>query len=351
MKNYIFTLLTLTSLLPIILLGQSIDQTAIKRETAPPIGVLNAQDNNQKSGIISPTDAGAQQPIRLNTSPISVFGGYNTNYDLRSNPLTGSGSSRQRPSWVWSNSFFAGGSLQPIDLDVAVVAPMVGASWTMSDYLNDYSADKSGQGIDYGTLNDYTTSAYALLMIRHESGWSFRTGTSYASVRLTEKDTETFREFYPNIGAMNMFSVDADTLAIVDISGGFHITDSDPVSRSNIGNKPGSRKELDNWDLALSVTLLRDFYDFTISPSYRLAMAGFTYNSPNNITYSLGKATMEDRFRLDHNFAIKIEYTVMDELKIALNTSYTNSNSSNTPADFDNKSYNFGAHIGINLSF
>ena len=188
-------------------------------------------------------------------------------------------------------------------------------------------------------------------MIRHESGWSFRTGTSYASVRLTEKDTETYREFYPNIGAMNTFFVYADTLAVVDVSGGFHITDSDPVSRSQVGNKLGSRKELDNWDLAFSITLLRDFYDFTVSPSYRLAMAGFTYNSPNNITYNVGKATMEDRFRLDHNFAIKIEYTVMEELKIALNTSYTNSNSSNTSSDFDNKSYNLGAHIGINLSF
>ena len=42
---------------------------------------------------------------------------------------------KQAKTGIYQNSFYGGASLSPIDTDSAVITPVFGGSWTMSDYL------------------------------------------------------------------------------------------------------------------------------------------------------------------------------------------------------------------------
>jgi len=296
-------------------------QDAVNRVgTTPPNNVSGKQDNN--SGSTTASDAGAQRPVFLKTDALSLFAGYDAKITYRSNPLTLDGDLKQAKTGIWQNSFYGGGSLNPIDTSIAVVTPYFGGSWTMSDYLND----------NLSSLNDYASSAYGLLMIQHESGVGLRGGVSYANVRNNDTDSEDYSEFYPNIGAMKTYSIDADTIAIVDVSGGFHLTKADPLLGSNT-------QTLNSWDAAFSYGIRHNYWKLVISPNYRL-----TYKK-----YTEGGTINDGRKDVSHTLSIKIELPIIENATIGVNTAYTRRNSSGGGNDY--KSLDAGAIIGINVRF
>jgi len=309
----------LSLLLAMFAFGQKIDQTTRSFDGAPPSSVSSKNTNNGQG--IGASDTGAQRPVFLDTDQISAFAGFDTKVTYRSNPLTLSGDLTQTKTGIWQNSFFGGASLSPIDTDSAVVTPVFGGSWTMSDYLND----------NLSSLNDYATSAYALLMVQHETGIGFRGGVSYANVRNNDSDTEDYSEFYPNIGAMKTYGLGPDTLAIVDISGGFHLTNSDSLLGSNT-------ESLNNWDASLSYSLRHLYQDFVITPGYRIGYKRFTEDNTVN----------DGRKDVTHTLSIKVDYPIIDNVKLSASSSYTRRNS-NISSDY--KSLDAGANIGINVSF
>ena len=317
----IFKLSILLASAAILSAQNKIDQTTIDRTTTTPPKSVTSSGGG--SGNVAATDSGAQRPIFLNTKLLSAFAGYDGKITYRSNPLTLPGDMKQAKTGIWHNSFFGGASLSPIDTDIAVVTPFFGGGWTMSDYLND----------NLSTLNDYATSAYGLLMIQHESGWGFRGGVSYANVRNNDTDSEDYSEFYPNIGAMTTYALNADTLAIIDFSWGYHLSKSDSL----LG---GNTQSLNNWDAALSYSLRHSYGDFVITPNYRLGYKRFTEDGTVN----------DGRKDVMHTLSIKVDYPVADNLKLSANTSYSRRNSSGG-AGTDYKNFDAGATVSINISF
>ena len=323
----LFKTLTLTCLSTSFALAQNVnqDQTTRNFDKAPPATVSSGNSNS--NGNVGASDTGAQRPIFLNTEQISAFAGFDTKYFLRTNPTTKSGTSKYAPSYVWQNSFYGGASLSPIDTDTAVLTPIFGGSWTMTDYLR--PPDKKG---DLSDLNDYATSAYALLMIQHESGIGFRAGVSYASVRNNKTDTEDYSEFYPNVGAMKTYGLGPDTLAIVDISGGLHLSES-----AGSFFVPDT-DTLDNWDASLSLSIRHQFLDFIITPNYRMGYKKFI-NSIN-----------DGRKDVSHAVSLKVDYQIIENVNLTADTSYSRRNSSVESYD-DYKNVEGGAKIGINYKF
>jgi hypothetical protein len=298
--------------------AQKIDQTTRDFNGAPPSSVSSKSSGSRG---ISASDTGAQRPVFLKTEQISAFAGFDTKVTYRSNPLTLTGDLTQAKTGIWQNTFFGGASLSPIDTDTSVVTPVFGGSWTMSDYLNE----------NLSSLNDYATSAYALLMVQHETGIGFRGGVSYSNVRNNDTDTEDYSEFYPNIGAMKTYGLGPDTLAIIDLSGGFHLTQSDSLLGS-------SKKALNNWDAALSYNLRHLYYDFVITPGYRLGYKKFTEGNTIN----------DGRKDVTHTLSVKIDYPIIENVNLSVASSYTKRNS-NLSSDY--KSLDAGANIGINYKF
>ncbi len=299
--------------------AQKIDQTTRNFDGAPPSSVTSGKSGGNQG--VGASDTGAQRPIFLNTEQISAFAGFDTKVVYRSNPLTLSGDLTQTKTGIWQNSFYGGASLSPIDTDTSVVTPVFGGSWTISDYLND----------ELSSLNDYATSAYALLMVQHETGIGFRGGVSYANVRNNDTDTEDYSEFYPNIGAMKTYGLGPDTLAIVDVSGGFHLTTSDSLLGTNT-------ESLNNWDASLSYSLRHMFHDFVISPGYRLGYKKFTEDGTVN----------DGRKDVTHTFSLKVDYPIIENVNLSANSSYTRRNS-NVSSDYS--SLDAGANLGINIKF
>ena len=299
--------------------AQKIDQTTRNFDGAPPSSVTSEKSGGNQG--VGTSDSGAQRPIFLDTEKVSAFVGYDAKITYRSNPLTLSGDLTQAKTGIYQNSFYGGASLSPIDTDSAVITPVFGGSWTMSDYLND----------NLSSLNDYATSAYALLMIQHETGIGLRAGSSYANVRNNDSDTEDYSEFYPNVGAMKTYSINADTLAILDISGGMHLTKSDSL----IGS---STQSLDNWDASFSYNLRHSYGDFIFTPGYRLSYKKFTEDGTVN----------DGRKDVTHSLSLRAEYSLEENLKLSANTSYTRRNS-NVSTDY--KSYDAGFVIGLNFNF
>ena len=299
--------------------AQEIDQTTRNFDGAPPSSVTSAKSDASKG--MGASDTGAQRPIFLNTDQISAFAGFDTKVTYRSNPLTLGGDLTQSKTGIWQNTFFGGASLSPIDTDTSVVTPIFGGSWTMSDYLND----------NLSSLNDYATSAYALLLVQHETGIGFRGGLSYANVRNNDTDSEDYSEFYPNIGAMKTYGLGPDTIAIVDISGGYHLTKSDSLLGSNT-------ESLNNWDAALSYSIRHLYQDFVITPGYRLGYKKFTESNTIN----------DGRKDVTHTLSLKVDYPIINNVNLSASTAYTRRNS-NLSSDY--KSLDAGANIGINLKF
>src|SRR6056300_289606 len=118
-----------------LLLGQTnsnrIDST--DRSLPSPIEESIKNKSNTSSNVIS-SDTGAQRPLLLKKSGLSLDFGYNTRVSYKQNPLGAPGVLDQQADLVWENSFNSRAKLGVYDLDTFVLTPFLGGAWTMTDY-------------------------------------------------------------------------------------------------------------------------------------------------------------------------------------------------------------------------
>lgn len=304
--------------------------------------ILDAQANSlPQADIVTPgpkssagetqdirsSDTGMQRPIFLQTKSLTFFAGVDNSVSRKANPLLLATDSDIDKSgghdFTWSRSFSGGLLTNPIDIDSAMLTFVGGGGWTKTTHIID----------DFKDLDDFSTSAYALAMIQHESGWSYRIGSTYAMVRdLNQK--ENYSEFYPNVGVSRSFDVGYDLTAVFDLSGGKHLTTSDSLAVNDTDT-------LDNWDMAIALGLRYQIWDIMISPNYRYSKKVYsTQNTDSITTYS----------RVDYmnTLSLKLDYQITDSFSVG--TSYAlDQRDSNLATKY--KNWSADASVGLSLSF
>jgi len=304
------------------------------RQTGPSLSTGNTANGTASAGDagINASDTGMQRPIFLKTSNLSFFGSIDNSLSRSANPLQletdleikeGGGH-----DFTWSKTFSAGVLTNPIDINVAMLTIVAGGGWTDTSHLID----------DFEALDSLSTSAYLLFMIQHESGWSYRLGSSYAMVKDPTTEQENYNEFYPNFGASKSFDLPFDLVGLVDISGGKHFSDTDALDSTD-----ADRKTQDNWDFAVSVGLRYQLWNVMLSPNYRYSKKVYT---TDNATVS-GFATKD---RIDHTNTLSIgaDYPLFDNVNIGANYSFEQRDS-NKATKY--KAWNAGANFGLSLNF
>jgi len=304
------------------------------RQTGPSLSTGNTANGTASAGDagINASDTGMQRPIFLKTSNLSFFGSIDNSLSRSANPLQletdleikeGGGH-----DFTWSKTFSAGVLTNPIDINVAMLTIVAGGGWTDTSHLID----------DFEALDSLSTSAYLLFMIQHESGWSYRLGSSYAMVKDPTTKQENYNEFYPNFGASKSFDLPFDLVGLLDISGGKHFSDTDALDSTD-----PDRKTQDNWDFAVSVGLRYQLWNVMLSPNYRYSKKVYT---TDNATVS-GFATKD---RIDHTNTLSIgaDYPLFDNVNIGANYSFEQRDS-NKATKY--KAWNAGANFGLSLNF
>jgi len=304
------------------------------RQTGPSLSTGNTANGTASAGDagINASDTGMQRPIFLKSSNLSFFGSIDNSLSRSANPLQletdleikeGGGH-----DFTWSKTFSAGVLTNPIDINVAMLTIVAGGGWTDTSHLID----------DFEALDSLSTSAYLLFMIQHESGWSYRLGSSYAMVKDPTTEQENYNEFYPNFGASKSFDLPFDLVGLVDISGGKHFSDTDALDSTD-----PDRKTQDNWDFAVSVGLRYQLWNVMLSPNYRYSKKVYT---TDNATVS-GFATKD---RIDHTNTLSIgaDYPLFDNVNIGANYSFEQRDS-NKATKY--KAWNAGANFGLSLNF
>jgi predicted porin len=205
---------------------------------------------------------------------------------------------------------------------------VAGGGWTDTSHLID----------EFEALDSLSTSAYLLFMIQHESGWSYRLGSSYAMVKDPTTEQENYNEFYPNFGASKSFDLPFDLVGLLDISGGKHFSDTDALDSTD-----PDRKTQDNWDFSVSLGLRYQLLNVMLSPNYRYSKKVYT---TDNSTVS-GFATKD---RIDHTNTLSIgaDYPLFDNVNIGANYSFEQRDS-NKATKY--KAWNAGANFGLSLNF
>jgi hypothetical protein len=320
----------LFSTLPTLMFGQQPDATVTERNNQPPTAVTSGEKNNAN---VDASDAGAQRPIFLKTTNISPFAGLDSKYLYRNNPLSAADKLDFIETAMWMNTAYAGASFEAVEIDDAVITPYLGASYTTTEYL------ESGlDGLDFAS-----TSAYAMLLAQHSSGWTFRAGISYAMDKSKSTKEETYKEFYPYIGAMKSYAVSDTVLGIFDISGGQHRSESDAsgIPSLNSTNSYSGSKELQNLDVIAGYSLRFVYDNIVVSPRYGLVYKRYFYGSN------------EDRKDFLQTVNLKIDYIVNENMNVSLFGGYSNrdSSSGNSSADYDFNSADGGIALGLNTTF
>jgi hypothetical protein len=281
---------------------------------------------------INASDSGMQRPIFLRTGSLSFFGGIDNSINRSANPLQletdleikeGGGH-----DFTWSKTFSAGALTNPIDINVAMLTIVAGGGWTDTDHLIE----------DFEALNSQSTSAYLLFMIQHETGWSYRLGSSYAMVKDPTTKAENYMEFYPNIGATKTFDLPFDTVGIFDISGGKHLSDTDALDSTD-----QDRKTQDNWDFAVSLGLKYQLYNIMLSPNYRYSKK--IYSTDNS---SVSGLATKDRIDHTNTLSISADYPLFENINLGANYSFEQRDS-NKATKY--KAWNAGANVGLSLNF
>lgn len=304
------------------------------RQTGPSLSTGNTANGTAGAGDagINASDTGMQRPIFLKTSNLSFFGSIDNSLSRSANPLQletdleikdGGGH-----DFTWSKTFSAGVLTNPIDINVAMLTIVAGGGWTDTSHLID----------EFEALDSLSTSAYLLFMIQHESGWSYRLGSSYAMVKDPTTEQENYNEFYPNFGASKSFDLPFDLVGLLDISGGKHFSDTDALDSTD-----PDRKTQDNWDFSVSLGLRYQLWNVMLSPNYRYSKKVYT---TDNATVS-GFATKD---RIDHTNTLSIgaDYPLFDNVNIGANYSFEQRDS-NKATKY--KAWNAGANFGLSLNF
>jgi outer membrane scaffolding protein for murein synthesis (MipA/OmpV family) len=321
-KNII--IVALLAILPSMIFAQTRpDATTIERNNQPPATVANGGGDNAK---VDASDAGAQRPIFLKTENVTGFAGFDSKYLYRNNPFSAGNKLAYLETAMWLNTAYAGASFNAIEVDNAVITPYIGASYTKTEYLE--------SGLD--GFNFDSTSAYMMLSAQHVNGWAYRIGVSYAMDKSDVNEEETYKEFYPYIGAMKMHNLGDNLLGIFDISGGFHQSKSDSAFNIN------SKDDLDNVDVTTSFAVQYLYQKFVISPRYSTTFKSYSEGSPS---------TNDGREDLIHSLSLKVDYPINDNMNVSLFGSYSKRDTKSTFADFDFESADGGIALGLNTSF
>jgi hypothetical protein len=318
------------ALFPTLLSAQQLSSDS-ERPTAPPTSITNPSGDDTK---VDSSDAGAQRPIFMKTENISVFGGAESKYLYRNNPLSSADKLSRVETAMFINTLFAGASFEPIEAEDAVITPYLGTSYTMTAY------EEGGlSALDY-----QSTSAYAMLLAQHANGWAYRIGISYAMDKSKALKDETYKEFYPNIGAMKMHALNEQVIGIFDISGGFHMSDSNP----NPFGPFLTTDELDNLDATVSYGLRYAYENFVFSPRYSL-----TYKDYTEGTQSVNNGRSE----FIQSVTLKIDYPITQNIKASLFGGYSSRDSSGgllqdaNVLDYDFESADGGISLGLYMTF
>ena len=313
MKTNKLKLMAFFATAPSILFAQ-VDHTTIERSNQPPSAITSAEGVNAN---VDTSDAGAQRPIFLKTENVSVFGGVDSKIYYDDNPLSTQKNSilRSQKDAVWSNTAYLGAGLGQIEIQDAVITPYIGVSYTKTEFL--------ASNLDW---LDYTsTNAYIMANIQHSNGWSYRLGVSYASDSNDLTDTETYSEFYPNVGVLKTYSHNEDILGIFNMSIGYHDTDADKHAL----DPTSSRSYLDSFDVIGSYGIQYYYRDFLISPSYSATYK--TYTKSDTLHEKNGR---ED---LIHSLNLKIDYSFDNDLNLSLFGGFSKRDTKDTgaiPYDF-----------------
>jgi hypothetical protein len=290
-------------------------------------GAQTATPSSGDNQDITTSDAGMQRPIFLQTKNLSFFAGVDNSISRKANPLLlateADIDSSGGHDFTWSRSVSAGLMSNPFDIDFAMLSFVGGGAWTKTTHLIDAFRD----------LDDFSTSAYALAMIQHESGWSYRLGSTYAMVRDIAR-TESYSEFYPNIGVSKSIDLGYDITGILDISGGKHLTTSDSLAVDD-------KDTMENWDFAFSFGLRYQIWDFLLSPSYRYSKKVFTTDNSASITTF-------NRVDYSNTLSLKIDYSITDNFSVGASYSF-DQRDSNVASNY--KSWSADANMGLSLSF
>ena len=300
-----------------------------QRNQPAPITGQNGGSQQSSGSDLSESDTGAQRPISLKKGGISAFFGFDSKYFYRDNPLSQPDENKLSifETAMWTNTFFGGAGLGVFDFDDAIVTPYIGGSYAINDYLED--------NLDILKLNYNSTSAYALLLAQHSSGWSGRVGVSYAMDRSTEFDTEDYSEYFPNIGVMKTYALSSDTVGIFDAYVGIHLSTIAAVDAPGTANDI-PEDNLDTLEFAVSYGLRHSIGDITLFPKYLLSHKSFR-NGQNS-----------SRDDLTHILSIKADYPLADSLVISGFTGYTIRDSSGTTVNNDYENLDGG--VGITLT-
>lgn len=323
--------LAIIAVSPTLLCAQQRDATVTERPTAPPSSITSP---NSDSANVDSSDAGAQRPIFMKTENISVFGGAESKYLYRNNPLSSADKLSRVETAMFINTLFAGASFEPIETEDAVVTPYLGTSYTTTEYM------ESG----LGALDFRSTSAYVMLMAQHANGWAYRIGISYAMDKSKTSKEETYKEFYPNVGAMKMHTINDKLIGILDLSGGLHKSESVP----NPFGPFSSKGELDNLDVTAAYGLRYAYENFVFSPRYSVTYKDYTegVESVNN-----------GRDEIIQSITLKIDYPINQHLKASLFGGYSSRDSSGGVLqdagviDYDFESTDGGFSLGLYMTF
>ena len=323
--------LAVIAILPTLLSAQERDATVTERPTAPPSSITTPNGDNTK---VDSSDAGAQRPIFMKTENISVFGGGESKYLYRNNPLSSADKLSFVETAMFINTVFAGASLEPVEVEDAVVTPYAGTSYTTTQYME--------SGLD--ALDFHSTSAYVMLMAQHSNGWAYRIGVSYAMDKSQTSKEETYKEFYPNIGAMKIHGINDQVIGIIDISGGLHKSESAP----NPFGPVTSTGELDNVDVTAAYGLRYVYDNFIFSPRYSLTYKDYTKGS---------ESVNDGRNEFIQSITLKIDYPITENIKASLFGGYAKRDSSGGQLqdagviDYDFDSADGGIALGLYMTF
>jgi hypothetical protein len=301
--------------------------------TNSPDGLELATEKKKRSNgdeDLSESDSGVQRPISLKTGGLSANFAYKSDLTYQDNPYAQDGGSLDFASALWTSSFISSFGLGIIDLGDSILTPYIGGSWTTNEYTNAFvDATPNQKGIfDQQSFN--STNAFIALLSQYGNGWSYSGIISYNMTKLTIDDTEALRDFTYTLKALKSFSIDENQF-VWDASFNIHSTDGDSQ-----GNYEG-RDEMDRWDIASSLKIIREFGPIDVSPKYTLQYSDYS-NGAN-----------DDQFL--HNLSLNFNYKFTDSFHLEMNTAYTINDSSGSNNDDDYEMFDAGAAIKLSARF
>ena len=307
--------------------------------TNSPAGLELATEKKKRSNgdeDLSESDSGVQRPISLKTGGLSANFAYKSDLTYQDNPYAQDGGSLDFASALWTSSFISSFGLGIIDLGDSILTPYIGGSWTTNEYTNAFvDATPNQKGIfDQQSFN--STNAFIALLSQYGNGWSYSGIISYNMTKLTIDDTEALRDFTYTLKALKSFSIDENQF-VWDASFNIHSTDGD--SQGDYTLLTSKRDEMDRWDIASSLKIIREFGPIDVSPKYTLQYSDYS-NGAN-----------DDRSQFLHNLSLNFNYKFTDSFHLEMNTAYTINDSSGSDNDDDYEMFDAGAAIKLSARF